>query len=76
MTQNFSVIISTFQNFGCTFKPAKKSITLDNLVAKLALLTQANTDVAAAYGTLKQSTDDRVVLYKSLTDLTMALKTQ
>ena len=74
MTQNFSDIIATLQKFGGTYKPANKSITIDNLVAKSALLTLANTDVAAAYGTLKQSTDDRVVLYKSLTDLTQGIK--
>lgn len=74
MTQNFSDIIATLQKFGGTYKPANKSITIDSLVAKLALLTQANTDVAAAYGTLKQSTDNRVVLYKSLNDLTQGIK--
>lgn len=74
MTQNFADIIATLQKFGDAYKPANKSITIDSLVAKLALLTQANTDVAVAYGVYKESTDDRIVLYKSLTDLTQGIK--
>jgi hypothetical protein len=74
MTQNFADIIATLQKFGDAYKPANKSITIDSLVAKSALLTQANTDVAAAYGVYIESTDDRLVLYKSLTNLTQGIK--
>lgn len=74
MTQNFADIIATLQKFGAAYKPANETIKLDSLTAKLDLLTQANTDVATAYGTLKESTDDRNVLYKSLTGLTQGIK--
>lgn len=74
MTQNFSDIIATLQKFGDTYKPANKSITLNTLTAKYKLLTQVNTDVAAAYGMYKESTDDRLVLYRSLTGLIQGIK--
>jgi hypothetical protein len=74
LTQQFSNIIATLQNFGGNYKPANKSITIAALNTKLQQLTQANTDVAAAYGIYIESTDERAVLYKSLTDLTQGIK--
>ncbi len=74
MTQNFADIIATLQKFGPAYKPANESIKLESLTTKLDLLRQANTDVAVAYGTLKESTDDRNALYKSLSTLIQGIK--
>jgi hypothetical protein len=74
MTQNFADMIATLAKYDGNYKPANDTIKLPALTDKLAQLTQANTDVAAAYGKLKETRDDRITLYKTLTDLIQRIK--
>jgi len=74
ITQTFSDMIATLENYGPGYKPANDSIKLDVLNSKLLQLTAANTGVTAAYGALKQTRDDRIALYKTLATLAQRIK--
>ena len=74
ITQTFADIIATLQKFGSNYNPANEQVKLPALTDKLAQLTTANTNVPLAYGKLKQSRDERIVLYKNLTDITQRIK--
>ena len=74
MTQNFSDIITTLENYGANYNPANASISIAGLKAKLTSLTAANLAVTNAYGLLKEKQDDRLMIYKQLTDITQRTK--
>ena len=42
MTQNFSDIITTLENYGANYNPANAAISIAGLKAKLTSLTAAN----------------------------------
>ena len=68
MTQNFSNIITTLQNYGAKYSPSNKSIQLPALLTFLTSLSQANTDVTTAFGKFKVATGKRADTFKTLTD--------
>ena len=74
MTQNFSDMITTLENYGAKYTPANTEITIAALKDKLALLGDANVAVTAAYGKQKESRDDRAVLYTNLNVITQRIK--
>jgi len=74
LTQNFADMIATLQNYGGAYKPANDKISIASLSALLAQLEQSNTAVTAAYGTLKETRDDRVTFYKDLAALAQRIK--
>jgi hypothetical protein len=74
ITQTFADMIATLENYGSNYNPANDNIKLPQLKDKLAKLTVANTKVTAAYGALKEKRDDRIALYKDLTNLTQRIK--
>ncbi len=74
MTQNFSDIIDTLEKYGAAYNPANEKIKLPALKDKLAQLIQANKNVAFAFGLSKQSKDQRLELYTSLSELSQRIK--
>jgi hypothetical protein len=74
MTQNFSDMITTLENYGAKYTPANTDIKLVTLKDKLTKLTAANNAVTTTYGQLKEKRDDRGDLYKDLTTITQRIK--
>ena len=74
MTQNFSDMITTLENYGAKYTPANTDIKLVTLKDKLTKLTTANNAVTTTYGQLKEKRDDRADLYKNLTTITQRIK--
>jgi len=74
MTQNFSDMITTLEQYGDKYKPANPTITLEELKGKQKKLTDANIAVTTTYGQLKEKRDDRADLYKQLTSITQRIK--
>ncbi len=74
MTQNFSDIITTLENYGVKYNPANTDIKIPTLKQKLLQLTESNISVTANYGKLKEKRDDRAILYKELTTITQRIK--
>lgn len=74
MTQNFSDLITILEKYGTAYSPANTKIQFATLKDKLTDLNKANTNVAAAYGKLKETRDDRTDLYKKLKDLVQRIK--
>jgi len=74
ITKSFADIISTLEKYGTDYAPANDDIKIQTLKGKLPLLTQVNEKVTAAYGKLKEVRDDRVELYKTLSELSLRVK--
>jgi hypothetical protein len=74
LTQAFADMIAVLSNYGTGYQPANESIKVPALTIKLQELTQSNTAVTAAYGTLKQNRDDRGEQYKTLTTTVNGIK--
>lgn len=68
MTQNFSDIITTLQNYGAKYSPSNKSIQLPALLTFLTNLSQANTAVTTTFGKFKVAIAQRADKFKTLTD--------
>lgn len=69
LTQTFANIIDTLESYGARYAPANDSIKIISLKRMLRDLIEANTAVTAAFGSLKQTKDDRAALYKTLSAL-------
>ena len=74
MTQNFSDLITTLENYGGKYAPANNEIQIATLKAKLSKLNDANVSVTSTYGAQKEKRDDRGELYKNLTAVTQRIK--
>ena len=74
MTQNFSDMIATLENYTIKYNPINAEITIFALLAKLAYLGDANVAVTATYGKQKENRDDRAVLYANLNVITQRIK--
>ena len=74
MTQNFSDMITTLENYGAKYTPVNTDIKLVTLKEKQTNLTAANNSVTTTYGLLKEKRDDRGNLYKTLTTITQRIK--
>jgi hypothetical protein len=74
MTQNFSDMITTLENYGAKYTPANIDIKITTLKDKLIKLNAANIAVTATYGEQKKKRDDRAELYKNLTAITQRIK--
>ena len=74
MTQNFSDMITTLENYGAKYTAVNSEIKIATLKGKLTELNDANVSVTSTYGVQKQKRDDRGELYKSLTAITQRIK--
>ena len=74
MTQNFSDMITTLENYGEKYTPVNNEIKIATLKAKLTKLNDANVSVTSTYGVQKEKRDDRADLYKNLTAITQRIK--
>ena len=74
MTQNFSDMITTLENYGAKYTPANTDIKIVTLKDKLTKLTVANNAVTSTYGQLKEKRYDRGSFYKDLTTITQRIK--
>lgn len=74
MTQNFSDMITTLENYGAKYTAVNNEIKIATLKTKLIKLNEANIAVTSTYGKQKEKRDDRADLYKNLTDITQRIK--
>ncbi|MEO8415459.1 MAG: hypothetical protein ABI472_17495 [Ginsengibacter sp.] len=74
MTQNFSDVIKTLENYGTKYNPGNTDLTTVNLRNKLQSILEANVVATSTYGQLKNGRNQRSDSYKLLKEKTQRIK--